>query len=159
MAEGRTLSEMVLLPGAEVLVINGASTGYSAIGSVGDQVVGSSHADHPHLTPSLYRPSAPSAQRFTNQDMPRSRIPRLYHSAVTLTPKGNILITGSNPNWLIDSTTFFKSELRAEHLNPPYMFVDRPVLKSVPTRPGCNQTLSVAVSIPAELMFPRFKLL
>lgn len=151
MAEGRTLSEMVLLPGGEVLIINGAATGYSAIGSVGDQVVGSSNADHPHLTPSLYRPSAPSGQRFTSQDMPRSSIPRLYHSAVTLTPKGNILVTGSNPNWLIDNTTFFKSELRAEYLNPPYMVVDRPVLRNVPTKLGYNQTLSVAITIPIEL--------
>jgi hypothetical protein len=45
MLEGRTMPEMILLPTGQVLIINGAQTGYAAIASVGD-IQGNSNADH-----------------------------------------------------------------------------------------------------------------
>lgn len=46
MFEGRIMPEMILLPNGQVLITNGAQTGYAAIGSVGD-LIGDSNADHP----------------------------------------------------------------------------------------------------------------
>jgi len=45
MLEPRTLLEMILLPNGQVLIINGAQTGYAAIASVGTPV-DQSNADH-----------------------------------------------------------------------------------------------------------------
>ena len=44
--EPRMMPEMILLPNGQVLIINGAGTGYAAIASVGSPV-GNSNADHP----------------------------------------------------------------------------------------------------------------
>ena len=44
--EPRMMPEMVLLPNGQVLIINGAGTGYAAISSVSDPI-GGSNADHP----------------------------------------------------------------------------------------------------------------
>ena len=44
--EPRIMPEMILMPNGQILVINGALTGYAAIDSVGDPI-GSSNADHP----------------------------------------------------------------------------------------------------------------
>lgn len=41
------MGEMVLIPNGQVLIINGAQTGYAASGTVGDPVGDSSNADHP----------------------------------------------------------------------------------------------------------------
>jgi hypothetical protein len=35
---------------------------------------------------------------MTQKGLPTTDIARLYHSSVTLTPQGNILMAGSNPN-------------------------------------------------------------
>jgi hypothetical protein len=47
MLEARMMPEMVLLPNGQVLITNGAQTGYAAFGSVGDPVGNQSNADHP----------------------------------------------------------------------------------------------------------------
>lgn len=46
MPEGRVMPEMILLLDGRVLIINGAATGYAAIGSVRDPIDGKSNADH-----------------------------------------------------------------------------------------------------------------
>lgn len=46
MPEGRMMPEMILMPNGQVLIINGAGTGYAATVSVGDPV-DHSNADHP----------------------------------------------------------------------------------------------------------------
>lgn len=38
---------MLLLPNGQVLIVNGAQTGYAAIGSISGAVDGVSNADHP----------------------------------------------------------------------------------------------------------------
>jgi hypothetical protein len=115
MLEGRTMSEMILMPDGRVMIINGAQTGYVGIGSVKDPIGNQSNADHPvyvdglcdyHLhrlvadhgpyayrfKPVLYTPSAPLGRRFSNQGMPSSEIARMYHSTATLTPNGWVVL-------------------------------------------------------------------
>ncbi|KAJ7580143.1 glyoxal oxidase N-terminus-domain-containing protein [Mycena floridula] len=152
MLEGRTMGELLLLPNGQVLIISGAGTGYAAIASVGDPV-GNSNSDHPVLTPTLYTPSAALGHRFSNKEMPTSEIPRLYHSTVSLTPMGNFLLAGSNPNPNITmaANLKFKSEYRAEYLNPPYMALNRPKLLQAPSKIAFNTKFNIEVAIPGEL--------
>ncbi len=46
MLEGRMMPEMILLPNGQVLITNGAGTGFAALRSVADPV-GQSNADNP----------------------------------------------------------------------------------------------------------------
>lgn len=151
MLEGRMMPELIIMPNGQILITNGAKTGYAAIGSVGDAIDGASNADHPVLTPELYTPSAPLGQRISNKGMPTTNIPRLYHSGVSLSPQGNILLAGSNPNGLINNMTTWHSEFRVETLNPPFMFVPRPSLLKVPSKVLFNQRVTIPVSIPPGL--------
>jgi hypothetical protein len=124
MPEARTMPDAVLLPTGEVFIVNGAGTGISGYGNVLNQV-GASNADNPVLIPVLYDPNAQSGQRFSSVGMPRSSIPRLYHSVATLTPRGDIMVAGSNPN-LDRSEVKYGTEYRVEWFRPPYMATDRP---------------------------------
>ncbi|PFH46926.1 copper radical oxidase [Amanita thiersii Skay4041] len=152
MLEPRIMPELVVLPNGQVVIVNGGQTGYAAFGSLNDTIDNKlSNADHPALTPSMYNPDAPLGQRISNQDMPTTDIPRMYHSTATLTPMGNIMIAGSNPNAMIVSTGKFPSELRVEYLNPPYMTVERPALLKVPKKIGFHEIFTVGVSIPDGL--------
>jgi hypothetical protein len=124
MPQARTMPDAVLLPTGEVLIINGAGSGISGYGNVMDQV-GTSNAANPVLTPVLYNPVAPPGQRFLSAGMPTSQIPRLYHSVATLTPNGDVMVAGSNPN-LDRSEVEYGTEYRVEWFKPPYMMMDRP---------------------------------
>ncbi|KAJ7256075.1 glyoxal oxidase precursor, partial [Mycena rebaudengoi] len=141
MPKGRMMPEMLLLPNGQVILVNGAHTGYTAIGSVGDPVwFNGSNADDPAFTPLLY-----------TGGLPTTHIARMYHSSATLTPAGNILLAGSNPNLMVNHTTIFPTEYRVEHLNPPYMLLPRPELRNVPTRIAFDSKFSVQVNIPESL--------
>ncbi|KAJ7241477.1 glyoxal oxidase N-terminus-domain-containing protein [Mycena rebaudengoi] len=150
MLEGRMMPEFVLLPNGQVLITNGARTGYAALASVGDPV-GGSNADNAVLTPSLYTPDAPLGHRISNRGMPTTHIPRMYHSTATLTPSGNILLAGSNPNPFVNFTVKFPTEYRIEYLNPPYMSLPRPTLRNVPEKIAFNQHFTVQVDIPKDI--------
>lgn len=130
MPEARLMPDAVLLPDGKIVIVNGAKTGISGYGNVKDQV-GFSNADHPALTPVLYDPAAPLGQRFSSAGMPTSNIPRLYHSVATLTPKGDVMIAGSNPN-LDRSEVQYGTEYRVEWLSPPYMAGERPQIFHMP---------------------------
>jgi hypothetical protein len=151
MLEPRMMPEMILMPNGQVLIINGAQTGFAAFGTVKDPVGNQSNADHPAFTPSLYNPDAPLGKRISNKDLPTTDIARLYHATVTLTPKGNLLIAGSNPNGVIVNGTKYHSEFQVEYLNPPYMTVERPTLSNVPKRIAFNTKFDVDISIPRHL--------
>lgn len=129
MPQARVMPDAVLLPTGQVVVVNGAETGIAGYGNVQSQV-GYSNADRPTLTPVLYDPRAPVGQRFSSEGMPTSEIPRMYHSVATLTPNGDIMIAGSNPN-LDRSEVTFGTEYRVEWLGPPYMSQERPAISSV----------------------------
>ncbi|PPQ93279.1 hypothetical protein CVT25_015277 [Psilocybe cyanescens] len=128
MPQARVMPDAVLLPTGKILIVNGAGSGISGYGNVMDQV-GVSNADNPVLTPVLYDPLAPKGGRFSSVGLPTSSIPRLYHSVATLTPSGNIMIAGSNPN-LDRSAVRYGTEYRVEWLNPPYMSLNRPKIQS-----------------------------
>ncbi|KAL0953553.1 hypothetical protein HGRIS_004774 [Hohenbuehelia grisea] len=154
MSEGRTMLELVHLPNGQVLIINGAKTGFAALASVGDPV-DDGNADHAALTPELYTPWLPKGKRFSNKGLPTSDIPRVYHSSVTLTPQGNFLIGGSNPNFNFTpaaSGRKFPSELRIQTLDPPFMSMDRPRILSMPKKLRFGARVTVPITIPRSLL-------
>ncbi|KXN92579.1 hypothetical protein AN958_04789 [Leucoagaricus sp. SymC.cos] len=132
-------------------IFDGSLTGYAALGTVKDPIGNNSNADHPAFTPSIYSPDAPLGKRISNEGMPTTDIARVYHSSVTLTQKGNIMIAGSNPNVQVVNGTKFHSEFRVEYLNPPYMTVDRPQISNTPKKIAFNTKFHVDVSIPSHL--------
>ncbi|TDL27423.1 galactose oxidase [Rickenella mellea] len=146
MPQARMMPDAVLLPTGEVLIVNGGATGISGYANVKDQV-GVSNADNPIYTPVLYSPSAAPGQRFSQAGMPTSDIPRLYHSVATLTPKGDVMIAGSNPN-LDRSETRYGTEYRVEWLAPPYVSQPRPAVASVPSRLPFGQTITMELKVP-----------
>ena len=152
MPEGRTMPELVHIPNGQVLLINGAGTGFAAIASVSDPI-GNANCDHAVLVPAVYTPDAPLGQRFSNKGMPNSGIARVYHSSITLTPQGNFLVAGSNPNngTLTSPNVKFPSEFRVQTLDPPYMFVERPKILSMPEKMAFNTSVTVPISIPSSL--------
>ncbi|KAJ7194737.1 glyoxal oxidase N-terminus-domain-containing protein [Mycena pura] len=154
MPQGRMMPEMILLPNGQVLIINGGATGYAALNSIGT-TTGASNADHPVFTPILYTPSAAVGRRMTQEGLPASKIARLYHSSVTLTPQGNILLAGSNPNSIVTvvppGQPGFSSEFRVETLDPPFMSMARPALSKVPTKIAFNQRFTIGIDIPADV--------
>lgn len=97
MLQGRVMPDMVMMPDGKVLIVNGAGTGIAGYGNVKHQV-GQSNADNPVFRPLLYDPAAAEGSRFSEEGFPTSDIPRMYHSVATLTPRGDVLIAGSNPN-------------------------------------------------------------
>ena len=158
MLEGRTMPELVHIPNGQVLITNGAGSGFAAISQVPDPA-GNSNADHAVLVPSIYTPDLPLGHRITNAGMPNSGIARVYHSSVTLTPQGNFLIAGSNPNNDFNSTVVkFQSELRVQTLDPPFMFVERPKILNAPAKLAFGKTFTVPVSVPRALSLPAQKL-
>ncbi|EIW61172.1 glyoxal oxidase precursor [Trametes versicolor FP-101664 SS1] len=152
MLEGRIMPELVHVPNGQVLIANGARSGFAAIRHVQDPI-GNSNADHPVLVPSLYTPDAPLGERFSNAGMPDSGIARVYHSSITLTPQGNFLIGGSNPNVnvTVGEGIVFPSEFRVQTLDPPFMFVDRPKILSTPEKLAFGASVTVPISLPASL--------
>ncbi|KAF8496926.1 glyoxal oxidase N-terminus-domain-containing protein [Gautieria morchelliformis] len=144
----RVMPDGVMLPTGEVVIVNGARSGFSGFGSVIDPV-GLSNADGPALSPIMYSPDMPAGQRWTQLGV-RSEIPRLYHSVATLTPNGNIMITGSNPN-TDREVRKFPAEYRVEWLNPPYMAADRPTYTGLAAVTGFGTTFTLDVDVPAGL--------
>ncbi|PPQ67459.1 hypothetical protein CVT24_011516 [Panaeolus cyanescens] len=126
MPDTRIMPDAVLLPTGKIVIINGGRSGIAGYGNVLDQV-GYSNADNPVFTPVLYDPDAEVEDRFMSEGLPTSSIPRLYHSVASLTPSGNIMIAGSNPN-LDRSEVQYGTEYRVEWLDPPYMQQSRPVI-------------------------------
>lgn len=158
MLEARTMPELVHIPNGQVLIVNGGESGFAAIKTVQDPI-GNSNADHPVLVPSIYTPDAPLGQRISNAGMPSSGIARLYHSSVTLTPQGNFLIAGSNPNaqTVVGPNVTFPSEFRVQTLDPPFMFVERPKIVSMPEKLAFGKRVTVPISLPLALSRPGAK--
>lgn len=147
MPQARIMPDGVLLPTGQILFVNGGASGISGYSNVIDQV-GESNADNPVLTPVLYDPAAPSGSRFTSAGMPRSEIPRLYHSVASLTPNGDIMIAGSNPN-LDRSEIRYGTEYRVEWLSPPYMTKERPSILNAPRLIGYSEKATFKVRLPS----------
>ena len=150
MLERRMMPEMLLLPNSQILITGGTGTGYAAVSSVSRRV-GNGNADHPVNRSALYDPNAAAGSRFSNALMPESPIGRLYHSTATLTPQGNILIAGSNPNNFVQTNVPHPSEYRVEHLNPPFFntsTITLPKVTKAPPKLEFNKRFSLEVSVP-----------
>ncbi|KAF5342875.1 hypothetical protein D9758_016091 [Tetrapyrgos nigripes] len=145
MPQARIIPELILLPDGRVLIINGAKTGVAGYGNVGDQV-GSSNADNPAFSPVLYDPNAAPGKRFSATGI-SSNIARIYHSTATLTPNGDILVAGSNPNDDVQ-TRKYATEYRFEYFSPPYMSQPRPSYTGLPATVAYGSTFKLSVQLP-----------
>ncbi|KAJ7472062.1 glyoxal oxidase precursor [Mycena latifolia] len=160
MPETRILLESVMLPTGDVLLINGAKTGYSGYPSVSDSNATQSNAANPALRGILYRTEFPAGQRLTQDGLPSSDIPRMYHSSASLTAQGNIMVAGSNPHpAVVLPPTTFPTEFRVQYLNPDFITTNasRPVIRKAPTQIHFNQKASLSVTIPPSLLRGDFK--
>ncbi|KAJ7359137.1 glyoxal oxidase N-terminus-domain-containing protein [Mycena albidolilacea] len=159
MPHGRMMPEMILLPNGQVLIINGGATGYAAAGSIG-VTFGISNAANPIGTPLIYTPSAPLGRRFSQEGLPTTDIPRMYHSTVRLYSRvsHNILLAGNNPN---GNFTIIPpgqpGELRVQTLDPPFFSQARPTLTNVPSKIAFNQRFTIGIDIPAGVSLSSIK--
>lgn len=78
------------------------------------------------LTPVMYDPTAESGKRWSQASMPKSNVPRMYHSTATLLPDGSVFISGSNPNADYLIKTKYPTEYRVERFYPWYYSMRRP---------------------------------
>ncbi|KAJ7185690.1 glyoxal oxidase precursor [Mycena filopes] len=162
MPETRILVESVILPTGDVLLINGAKTGYSGYPSVSDANATLSNAANPALRPILYRTALPAGQRLTQDGLPSSAIPRMYHSSASLTGKGTVMVSGSNSNpavLLPGGPAKFPTEFRVEYLTPDFItnHAPRPVIQSAPTKLAFNAKATLKVSVPPSLLSGQIK--
>ncbi|KAJ7636284.1 glyoxal oxidase precursor [Roridomyces roridus] len=156
MPEPRIMVESVLLPSGDVIFINGAHSGYAAYPRVNGSQNTGSNSDNPAMRGIVYRSSLPHGQRLTQDGLPTSNIPRMYHSSAALTGKGNVMISGSNPHPVVvqpPTTLSFPSEFRAEYLNPDFITNNspRPLIHYSPSQIGFNQKATLTVTIPRSL--------
>ncbi|XP_072952469.1 aldehyde oxidase GLOX1-like [Typha angustifolia] len=110
MPVARTMGDMLILPSAEILMINGASKGCA----------GWYFGRDPVFTPVLYHPNAAPADRF--RMLAPTTIARMYHSSSAVLPDATVLVAGSNPNNAYHFTKVdFQTEVRVERFYPPYL--------------------------------------
>ncbi|KIP06833.1 hypothetical protein PHLGIDRAFT_19348 [Phlebiopsis gigantea 11061_1 CR5-6] len=135
MLEGRTMGQFIILPTGKMLVINGGlngTAGYSQrtllTPDFGSMPYGESLASGPVGQPKIYDPNAPAGQRWSQDGLGTSNLPRLYHSSALLLPSGAVFVAGSNPNVDVNTTTVFPTTYQAEMFFPPYF--------SAPVRPS-----------------------
>ncbi|KAF5365246.1 hypothetical protein D9758_005484 [Tetrapyrgos nigripes] len=147
MPQARIMPDLLLLPDGRILIINGARTGVAGYGNVGDQV-GASNADNPAFSPILYDPDAEAGKRFSDTLAGvTSDIPRMYHSTATLTPNGDILVAGSNPNEDVE-TREYATEYRFEYFSPPYTSGSRPSYTGLPALVDYNSNFTLSIQLP-----------
>ncbi|KAJ7636209.1 glyoxal oxidase N-terminus-domain-containing protein [Roridomyces roridus] len=159
MPEPRLMPETVILPTGDVLILNGAHSGYSGYPSVGDSAATGSNAANPALRGIMYRTSLPHGQRLTQAGLPASSIPRMYHSAATFTAKGNVMVAASNPHPFVltadnnPNNQSFPTEYRVEYLNPDFITHNspRPVISHSPSKLAFNAKGTITVTIPRSL--------
>lgn len=140
----RVMSDMLLLPTGDVILINGANHG----------TAGWNDAKDPNFNPVLYTPDEEPTRRFTILNP--SKIPRMYHSSAVLLPDGRILVGGSNPHEKYNFTSYpYPTDLSLEAFYPPYLapqnHILRPTISSADTTVSYNQNLSVTFELPLYL--------
>ncbi|KAJ1398029.1 Immunoglobulin-like fold [Sesbania bispinosa] len=110
MPGARVMSDMVLLPNGNVLIINGAGSG----------TAGWELGKDPVLSPFLYKTNSPIGSRFEVQNP--SSTPRMYHSTAILVRDGRVVVAGSNPHvgYEFNNVTF-PTELSVEAFSPSYL--------------------------------------
>ncbi|XP_031284269.1 aldehyde oxidase GLOX [Pistacia vera] len=157
----RVMTDMILLPTGEVILINGATNG----------TAGWENGANPNLNPVLYLPNQEPPLRFLVLNP--SKIPRMYHSSAVLVPDGRILVGGSNPHARYNFTAYpYPTELSLEAFYPHYLsplFESiRPsilTVESTENRVSYNEVFSVTFSLAmfhptaelfVSLLYPSF---
>ncbi|PNW76383.1 hypothetical protein CHLRE_11g467539v5 [Chlamydomonas reinhardtii] len=119
----RVMGDALVLPNGKVIVLNGAVKGLAGDNAAG----GAAKANEPALWPVLYDPDAPLGSRMTV--LARSNIPRMYHSTVSITTDGSLLVAGCDrcDKYWWTSASISKSptsfaEYRIEVFRPPMWF-------------------------------------
>ncbi|KAJ7636335.1 glyoxal oxidase N-terminus-domain-containing protein [Roridomyces roridus] len=159
MPEPRIMPETVILPTGDIVILNGAHSGYSGYPSVGNSALTGTNGANPATRGIMYRTTLPAGQRLTQTGLPTSSIPRMYHSVATLTAKGNIMIAASNPHPFVltadnnPNNLSFPSEYRVEYLNPDFIThnLPRPVITHSPSKLAFNAKGTITVTIPHSL--------
>ncbi|KAF5351680.1 hypothetical protein D9756_007693 [Leucocoprinus leucothites] len=130
--EPRTMVSFVFLPTGKIFAVNGARMGTAGYGN-DSWAIGQSYADDPVLTPAIYDPNAPAGQRWSQDGLKASTVPRMYHSAATLLPDGSVMVSGSNPNsdYNVEPKIKYPTEYRTELFYPSYYNERRPQPKGL----------------------------
>nr|PNR31520.1 hypothetical protein PHYPA_025641 [Physcomitrium patens] len=104
----RVMGDMVILPTADVLIINGAQNGSQ----------GWNKATNPAYSPVTYSPDNAKARFHV---LKATTIARMYHSTANLLSDGRIIVAGSNTHQYYTFSGDFPTELRVEAFDPPYL--------------------------------------
>ncbi|CAN4084289.1 unnamed protein product [Withania somnifera] len=144
MPMSRVMSDMVILPNGDILIINGASLGTAGWG----------YARNAVTTPVIYQPSMEDNNRFSV--MKASPRPRVYHSTAILLTDGRILVGGSNTHPFYNFTDVeFPTDLSLEAFHPPYLASEydplRPTVLSLNKILIYNRSFSVTFTVPTYL--------
>ncbi|KAL3631734.1 hypothetical protein CASFOL_024718 [Castilleja foliolosa] len=108
----RVMSDMLLLPDGDVIIINGAGLGSAGWDS----------ARNPVTRPVIYNPKRDNNNNNQFYVMAASQRPRLYHSTAILLTDGRILVGGSNPHIYYNFTGVdYPTDLSLESFAPPYL--------------------------------------
>ncbi|KAG2016308.1 hypothetical protein CC2G_009484 [Coprinopsis cinerea AmutBmut pab1-1] len=95
--EARVMVNMVFLPDGKILTLNGARFGTAGYGN-DTWAIGHSYADNPLYTPVIFDPEATTGNKWSDEGLAASTVPRMYHSSAVLLPDGSVMVSGSNPN-------------------------------------------------------------
>ncbi|KAF7147773.1 hypothetical protein RHSIM_Rhsim03G0239400 [Rhododendron simsii] len=116
MPSRRIMGDLLLLPTAQALILNGA------MGGVSGWWIG----ENPNYTPLLYSPDLHLMHRF--KSLAPTNIARMYHSSSAVLADGTVLVAGSNMNDRyaykvgdVGGKVKYPTELRVEKFSPPYL--------------------------------------
>ncbi|XP_068475559.1 aldehyde oxidase GLOX-like [Phaseolus vulgaris] len=145
--KGRLMSDMILLPNGNVLIVNGAGSGSA----------GWEFGRDPVLAPFVYNPDKEFGSRF--EILNATNTPRMYHSSAVLVRDGRVLVAGSNPHVGYNfSHVTFPTDLSVEAFSPPYLEAafrnvrPRIVGPESGTRVAYGQKVKVRVDVAAALV-------
>lgn len=149
MPMARVMSDMVILPNGDVLIINGAARG----------IAGWEMGREPVLSPVIYHPDEAPGARFEVQEA--ATIPRMYHSCAIVLRDGRVLVGGSNPHAYYNFTNvLFPTELSLEAFSPSYLDPSKSMFRPVITshtsgaRIKYGRQFTIHFSIEAGLINP-----
>ncbi|GER57054.1 glyoxal oxidase-related protein [Striga asiatica] len=147
MPMGRVMSDMVLLPDGNVLIVNGAGSG----------TAGWENGRDPVLSPLVYYPDRRVGSRFEVQKP--STIPRMYHSSAVLLRDGRVLVGGSNPHIYYNFTgVLYPTDLSLESFSPSYLDRSYGYLRPRVVSPASQSGIAYGQQVPIRFAIPTGRL-